>query len=122
MKSRPKDQTEWTRRDFVAHVSALGAASFLRLPFAEAAEFAPETTKVRLSPAGVICTAPMRLAEELLRLEGFTEVQYVSSQTELGPNLVAAGRADFTQWDVAGLIPMLETDPLPKSSPPAGLF
>jgi NitT/TauT family transport system substrate-binding protein len=55
----------------------------------------------------------MRLAEELLRLEGFTEVRYVGSPTELGPNLVAAGRADFTQWDVAGLIPMLDAgDPI----------
>jgi NitT/TauT family transport system substrate-binding protein len=70
------------------------------------AEAPPETAKVRLAPAGVICTAPTRLAEELLRLEGFTEVEYVNSPTEVGPNLVAAGRADFTQWDVAGMIPM----------------
>jgi NitT/TauT family transport system substrate-binding protein len=44
----------------------------------------------------------------LLRLEGFTEVEYVNAQKEPGPNLVAAGRADFTQWDVAGMIPMLD--------------
>jgi NitT/TauT family transport system substrate-binding protein len=50
----------------------------------------------------------MRLAEDLLRLEGFTDVQYVNSTAEVGPNLVAAGRADFTQWDVAGMIPMLD--------------
>jgi len=60
-----------------------------------------------------MCTAPTRLAEELLRLEGFREVEYLGSPTELGPNLVAAGRADFTQWDVAGLIPMLDAgDPI----------
>jgi len=50
----------------------------------------------------------MYLAEELLHLEGFKDVKYVTSSTEPGPNIVAAGRADFTQWDVAGLIPMLD--------------
>jgi NitT/TauT family transport system substrate-binding protein len=51
----------------------------------------------------------MLLAEELLRLEGFTEIQYVDSLKEPGPNLVAAGRADFTQWDVSAMITMIDS-------------
>ena len=97
-----------SRRIFLAHASAMGAAAMLGLNRPARAEPAPETTKVRLAPAPNVCTAPMRLAEELLRLEGFTEVQYVNSTAEVGPNLVAAGRADFTQWDVAAMIPMLD--------------
>jgi NitT/TauT family transport system substrate-binding protein len=100
--------TGFDRRSFLAATSALGAASLLGVPRAAGAEPPPEVTKVRLAPAPVICTAPMRLAEELLRLEGFTEVEYINSKTEVGPDLVAAGRADFTQWDVAGLLPMLD--------------
>jgi NitT/TauT family transport system substrate-binding protein len=72
------------------------------------AEPPPETTKVRLVTAPSICTAPVRLSEDLLPLEGFTEVEYVGLQTHTGPDLVAAGEADFTQWDVAGMIPMLD--------------
>jgi NitT/TauT family transport system substrate-binding protein len=86
----------------------MGAAAMLGLNRPVRAEPPPETTKVRLAPAPVICTAPTRLAEELLRLEGFTEVEYVDARTQPGPELVATGRADFAQWDVAGMIPMLD--------------
>jgi NitT/TauT family transport system substrate-binding protein len=97
-----------TRRRFLGSTSALCAASLLGLTRTAIAEAPLETTKVRLAPAGVICTAPTRLAEELLRLEGFNDVEYVNSPTELGPNLVAAGRADFTQWDVGGMLPLMD--------------
>jgi NitT/TauT family transport system substrate-binding protein len=96
------------RRIFLAHASALGAAAMLGINRPARAEPPPEISMVRLARAPNICTAPMGLAGELLRLEGFTEVEYLNSPTELGPNLVAAGRADFTQWDVAAMIPMLD--------------
>ena len=97
-----------SRRAFFTHASAMSVAAMLGLNRPARAELPPETTKVRLAPAPVICTAPTRLAEELLRLEGFTEVEYVNAKSQAGPDLVAAGRADFTQWDVAGMIPMLD--------------
>jgi NitT/TauT family transport system substrate-binding protein len=97
-----------SRRSFLAGASALGATSLLGLPRFARAEPAPETTRIRLAPAPVICTAPMRLAEELLRMEGFSEIEYVALSAEPGPNVVAAGRADFTQWDVAALLPMMD--------------
>jgi NitT/TauT family transport system substrate-binding protein len=97
-----------SRRTFLTSASALGAAAFLGVSRSHAVEPPPETTKVRLAPAPVICTAPARLAEELLRLEGFTEVEYVMLEAQPGPDLVAAGRADFTQWGVFSLIPMLD--------------
>jgi NitT/TauT family transport system substrate-binding protein len=42
-----------------------------------AAEPSPEIRKIRLVKIPAICLAPQYLAEELLRLEGFSEVEYV---------------------------------------------
>jgi NitT/TauT family transport system substrate-binding protein len=98
----------FSRRTFLTSASAMGAAAFLGVSRSRAAEPPPETTKVRLAPAPNICTAPASLAEALLRLEGFTEVEYVDALTEPGPDIVAAGRADFTQWGVFAMIPMLD--------------
>jgi NitT/TauT family transport system substrate-binding protein len=78
------------------------------VPRLAAAEPAPETIKVRLTTAPVLCTVPIRLAEELLRLEGFRDIEFVSSPRENGLNQVASHQADFAQWDVAGVLPMLD--------------
>jgi len=43
------------------------------------AEPPPETTRIRLYQIAGICIAPQYVAEELLYLEGFTEVQYVQT-------------------------------------------
>jgi NitT/TauT family transport system substrate-binding protein len=70
-----------SRRDFLASVSAAGAASILGGRRALADEGPPETTTLRLrrdSPgSGYICYAPEYVAEELLRAEGFKEIEYV---------------------------------------------
>jgi NitT/TauT family transport system substrate-binding protein len=49
----------------------------LGLPGTAAAEPPPEVTKIRLVKNPGICLAPQYLAEELLRLEGFSQVEYV---------------------------------------------
>ncbi len=100
----------FSRREFLAGTSTLGAASLARASASRPRlSRRPRQPRVRLAAAPAIChRARCVLAEELLRLEGFTEVQYVDSLAELGPNLVAAGRADFTQWDVSAMIPMLD--------------
>jgi NitT/TauT family transport system substrate-binding protein len=100
------------RRAFFARASALGAACLLPAARGVAAEPPPETSKVRLVTAPVICTAPARLAEDLLRLEGFTQIEYVNV-AQPGPDVVAAGQADFTQWGLFGTIPALDAgDPV----------
>ena len=47
-----------------------------------AAEPPPETTRIRLPrfPFDIACVAPMWVAEELLRAEGFKTMEYVSDQ------------------------------------------
>jgi len=84
-----------TRRRFVAALSAVGAAGLLASRSRSAdAQAALETTRVRLVHDPSICVAPQYLAEELLRAEGFDEVQYVEATDGLGARLVAAGGAD----------------------------
>jgi NitT/TauT family transport system substrate-binding protein len=65
-----------------------------------AAERPPEIQKIRLVRIPGICVAPDYIAEELLRLEGFAEVEYVKMDHSGGAEMLFANRAD-----VAGTIP-----------------
>ncbi len=100
----------FSRREFLAGTSMLGAATLLGLPGTATAEPPPETTRIRLVGSPGICLAPQFLAEELLRLEGFSQVEYVPTRDEdTDPNvLVADGRADFTMDGATALVPALD--------------
>jgi NitT/TauT family transport system substrate-binding protein len=68
----------WTRRRFLGGLTAAGTVGLLGLlPRWVAAEPPPETTTLRLYKLAGICIAPQYVAEELLHVEGFTDVQYV---------------------------------------------
>jgi len=86
-----------TRRRFLTTLSLAGAVGLLRAPPSQGAEGALETTTVRIGKIGAICLAPQYVAEELLRAEGFTEIQYVElvPPTEI-PQAVGRGEADFS--------------------------
>src|SRR5437899_13099648 len=87
----------FSRRRFLANTSAFGVASLLAVPRPAVAELPPETTRVRLTQDPAICLAPQYLAEELLRLEGFSEVEYSKVPTcAAGPNGLANGAADLS--------------------------
>jgi NitT/TauT family transport system substrate-binding protein len=101
--------TSVTRRRFLAGAGALGAGSLLGLRRADAAERPPEVRRIRFLHAPALCLAPQYLAEELLRLEGFTDVEYVELGTRHGPNVVAEGGADLSMWDTAGTMPALDS-------------
>jgi NitT/TauT family transport system substrate-binding protein len=100
----------FSRREFLAGTSMIGAATLLGLPRTVAAEPPPETKKIRLVKFPAICLAPQYLAEELLRLEGFSQVEYVpNSEDESDSHLtVAAGRADMTMSSATVLVPALD--------------
>ena len=85
-----------SRRRFLAKTSALGAASLLGIPLAVAAEPPPETQRIRLVHSPAICFAPQYIAEELLHLEGFTEVEYVKIVTNWSTDALGNGEADFS--------------------------
>jgi NitT/TauT family transport system substrate-binding protein len=97
MKAPEYDCNSMNRRRFLAGTAALGAASLVGAPLAGAAGPPPEVKKIRLVHAPAICLSPQYLAEELLRLEGFTEIEYVDQPMtkSLGP--LEAGLADMTQ-------------------------
>jgi NitT/TauT family transport system substrate-binding protein len=91
----------WSRRQVLGGLTLAGAAGCLGVhPGPAAAEPPPETTKIRLHKMAGICVAPQYVAEEFLRLEGFTEVQYVEVEvTELTRaiyRLLASGAIDVS--------------------------
>ena len=88
----------WDRREFVKGVAALtGSAGLLGYNMRlAAAEPPPETTRFRIAQGPFICYAPQMIAEDLLRMEGFTDIQYI----KIPPNytyatLVASGGVDM---------------------------
>lgn len=98
-----------TRRRFARVLGIAGAAGALGVrPLPAATELPPETTRIRLPLAPVICLAPQYIAEELLRAEGFSEVAYVPLQTGTAPAAVAAGRADLAMWEILSAISLLD--------------
>jgi NitT/TauT family transport system substrate-binding protein len=70
-------QFRQNRRDFLASLSAAGAASFLDIPASLAVEGQLETNTIRLRRDPGICVAPLYVAEDLLHAEGFTDIRYV---------------------------------------------
>src|SRR5215475_11936900 len=85
-----------TRRRFLTALSATGAASLFGAPQVLAAEEQLETTSVRLFKSYLICSAaPQYAAEELLRAEGFKEIEYVEAVRQQFPQAFADGRVDF---------------------------
>jgi len=104
----------WSRREFLSTAALAGTGTLLGLRSdVFAAEPPPETTRIRLVRATSICHAPQYIAEELLRGEGFTDVQYLTKATaEIGKTL-AAGEADINLHFAGPLIIGLDAgDPM----------
>jgi len=98
----------FTRRRFLSNTSALGAAAALGVPRTASAEPPPEVKRIRLVKLPAICLAPEYLAEELLHLEGFSEVEYVEIDKTKGPDILVANRADITASTPPFLLPDLD--------------
>src|SRR5689334_15836940 len=98
----------WRRREFCKAIAvlsaALGATAYdIR---SHAAEPSPEVTKIRLVHGPFVCFAPLYLAEELLRLEGFTEVKYVNIEGTTPETLVSL--ADMAMFGGPAVIPPID--------------
>ena len=107
---------DWNRRDFL-NTLGLAATSALLGMRSESAAAAPppETTRLRIpwiSPR--ICRSPERIAEELFRAEGFTDVQYVEMEgAREVERAFASGEADIGAQFSAPLMLRLEAgDPI----------
>jgi|SRR5262249_26513131 len=90
-------QSAQSRRRFLATLSSAGVAGFMGAPSSVAQEVPPETTVLRLPKfSTAICGAPIYVADELLRAEGFTDIRYVPTDTGMtGAQLAARGEVDF---------------------------
>jgi len=95
-----------TRRHLLAMLSSTTAAGLFGEKVS-AQEAPPETTTIRLGKIPGVCIAPQYVAEELLRGEGFTDVQYV----ELSVNVYTgftAGTIDISMAFIAPYIIQLD--------------
>jgi NitT/TauT family transport system substrate-binding protein len=99
---------QFSRRRFLAETSALGAASLLALPWMAAAEPPPEVSKICVVHAPAICLTPEYIAEELLRLEGFSEVEYVTLTHSSTTDSLLENRADIDAFAPPNMLPYLD--------------
>jgi len=82
-----------------------------------ASERPPEITTIRLAKSPIACLAPQYVAAELLRIEGFTDVQYVGLEGDIGkrgiPEMIGRDHIDFSMTFAAPmLIPMDAGEPI----------
>ncbi len=89
------------RRTFLRRIAATTALTILGRPHPAAAEPPPETTGLRLAQISGICVAPQYVASELLRLEGFKDVQYVTISDTNTYSSFASGDVDLSMAFVA---------------------
>jgi NitT/TauT family transport system substrate-binding protein len=86
----------WTRRRFLGGLTVAGTVGLLGLPAKPVvAEPPPETTTLRVKQDPNLCEAPAEVAQELLRAEGFSDVQYVWAPGVAGFEKIAAGEIDL---------------------------
>jgi NitT/TauT family transport system substrate-binding protein len=87
-----------SRRSFLASLSLAGAANLLDGGDSLAQERPPEITTIRIPSGSLICNAPTYIADELLRAEGFTDIQHVPVTPERSagpPEPMERGELDF---------------------------
>jgi NitT/TauT family transport system substrate-binding protein len=96
-KCKIQNREGWSRREFLSTAALAGTGALLGWQSNSfAAEPPPETTRIRLLRIPSTCHTPQYLAEDLLRSEGFADVEYISraSSADIAPAL-AAGEADI---------------------------
>jgi len=89
------------RRTFLRGIAATAATTTLGRPRPADAQPPPETITLRLAQISGICVAPQYVASELLRLEGFKDVQYVTISDTNTYSSFASGDVDLSMAFVA---------------------
>jgi NitT/TauT family transport system substrate-binding protein len=95
----------------VAGLGGIGLSSLSGSGQSHASEPPPEITTIRLAKTPITCVAPQYVAAELLRIEGFIDIQYVGLEGDIGklgiPAMIGRGHIDFSMTFAAPmLIPM----------------
>jgi NitT/TauT family transport system substrate-binding protein len=98
-----------TRRDVLQKLAALAVCSGMSSSIGAAPSTQrAETGSVRFNHSPSICVAPMYLAGELLRAEGFDDVSYMPWGSRAAPEALSDGRLDMTMWYATGYLPALD--------------
>ena len=85
------------RRDFLRGATFAVTAGALSPAVGDGADVPAETKRIRLVKIPSICRSPQYIAEDLLRAEGFSEVEYVDKPGGgASINALATGEADIT--------------------------
>ena len=94
-----------SRRNFLRGVTLAGTAGLVGMrPRPAATEPPLETKRIRIAQVPAICLAPQYIAEELLRGEGFTDVQYVKAPQAQIVKSSLAGDIDLSADSAAAII------------------
>jgi NitT/TauT family transport system substrate-binding protein len=107
------------RRRFLTSLSSAAAAGLLDTSNVLGEEAPLETTQIRLFDWTGLCIAPQFVAEELLKGEGFTDVQYLRNEAggeasgSLPNPLLASGAIDInSQFSAPSIIRVEAGDPI----------
>jgi NitT/TauT family transport system substrate-binding protein len=103
-------QTEQNRRRMLATLSSAAAAALIGSERVSAQEAPPEVTTIRLAKVPGICIAPQYVAEGLLKLEGFSDVQYVEVPLEAIHRSVGTDKIDISMGFIANHIVELDLE------------
>jgi NitT/TauT family transport system substrate-binding protein len=101
-----------TRRALLRGVA--GTAGLFGWPPGRASgEPPPETTRLRLYHSPSVCVAPQYIVGDLLKAEGFSDIQYVKTTTAGISKVLASGEIDVSLHFVAPLVIRLDAgDPI----------
>ena len=93
------------RREFL-RATAVGAASGCSMTrtWSARAEPPPETTTVRIIDVGAGCLAPQMVADDLLKADGFTAVEYLKVKGSVAGKTLSDGVADFVTIDAPSFV------------------
>jgi NitT/TauT family transport system substrate-binding protein len=93
-----------SRRAFLRGLTVAGATALVT-PGGAGADPPPETTRLRLFRWRSLCVSPQFVAEDLLKVEGFTDIQYVETPDGRGAErALASGEVDINSQYSAPLI------------------
>jgi len=84
------------RRRFVATLSSAAAAGLMGTTVSLPQEQRLETTTIRIAKNSTICIAPQYVADDLLRAEGFTDIQYLDRAPAVLSAALGRGEVDFS--------------------------
>jgi NitT/TauT family transport system substrate-binding protein len=98
-----------SRRDVLTALSAASAAGLIGGPNSFAQEAPPETSTIRLYKMPGICIAPQYVAEEMLKSEGFSDIQYFESGVNSYAAL-ASGKLDISMAFIANFLVSIDQD------------